>query len=133
MQDKLKWNAIGLVKKTRTLKDYIEREKNDTPIDHTKQREGASGYPILVLLFGPVKAWKGALEVTLVSTPPTLLPQRFLPKFEPFFEIFLSILLLQYNFEVRSLDKALDIATSAQFSILSCRARPVHRDRVSSL
>lgn len=27
MQDKLKWNAVGLVKKTKQLKDYIEQEK----------------------------------------------------------------------------------------------------------
>jgi ribonuclease-3 len=44
MQDKLKWNAIGLVKKTKTLKDYIEREKNDIPIDHTKKRAKLSGF-----------------------------------------------------------------------------------------
>ena len=44
MEDKLKWNAIGLVKKTRMLKDYIEREKNDVPIDHTKKRATLSGY-----------------------------------------------------------------------------------------
>jgi len=44
MEDKLKWNAIGLVKKTRMLKDYIEREKNNVPIDHTKKRATLSGY-----------------------------------------------------------------------------------------
>ncbi len=44
MQDKLKWNAIGLVKKTRTLKDYIEREKSDIPIDHTKKHATLSGF-----------------------------------------------------------------------------------------
>ena len=44
MQDKLKWNAIGLVKKTRTLKDYIKKEKNDVPIDHTKKRATLSRY-----------------------------------------------------------------------------------------
>jgi ribonuclease-3 len=44
MQDKLKWNAIGLVKKTRMLKNYIEREKNDVPVDHTKKRATLSGF-----------------------------------------------------------------------------------------
>ncbi len=44
MQDKLKWNAIGLVKKTRMLKNYVEREKNDVPIDHTKKRATLSGF-----------------------------------------------------------------------------------------
>ena len=44
MQDKLKWNAIGLVKKTKTIKDYIEREKNDIPVDHTKKRAKLSGF-----------------------------------------------------------------------------------------
>ena len=29
MQDKLKWNAVGLVKKTKQLKKYIEQEKQD--------------------------------------------------------------------------------------------------------
>ena len=37
MQDKLKWNAIGLVKKTRTLKKYVEIERNDVSVDHTKK------------------------------------------------------------------------------------------------
>ncbi len=37
MQDKLRWNAIGLVKKTKTLKDYVEREKNEVPVGHTKK------------------------------------------------------------------------------------------------
>ena len=44
MQDKLNWNAIGLVKKTRMLKDYIEREKNDIPIEHTKKYATLSGF-----------------------------------------------------------------------------------------
>jgi len=44
MQDKLKWNAIGLVKKTGMLKDYIEREKINVPIDHTKKRATLSGF-----------------------------------------------------------------------------------------
>ncbi len=29
MQDKLKWNAVGLVKKTKLLKEYLEREKRE--------------------------------------------------------------------------------------------------------
>jgi dsRNA-specific ribonuclease len=44
MQDKLKWNAIGLVKKARILKDYIEREKNDVPINHRKKLAKLSGF-----------------------------------------------------------------------------------------
>ena len=44
MQDKLKWNAIGLVKKARMLKNYIEREKNDVPVDHTKKHATISGF-----------------------------------------------------------------------------------------
>ena len=44
MQDKLKWNAIGLVKKTRTLKKYIEIERNDVPVDHTKKYATLSGF-----------------------------------------------------------------------------------------
>ena len=44
MQDKLKWNAIGLLKKTRMLKDYIEREEKDVPIDHTKKKATISGF-----------------------------------------------------------------------------------------
>ena len=44
MQDKLKWNAIGLVKKTRTLKKYVEIERNDVPVDHTKKYATLSGF-----------------------------------------------------------------------------------------
>jgi len=44
MQDKLKWNAIGLVKKTRTLKNYVEIERNDVPVDHTKKYATLSGF-----------------------------------------------------------------------------------------
>ena len=44
MQDKLKWNAIGLVKKTSMLKEYIEREKIDIPIDYTKKHATISGF-----------------------------------------------------------------------------------------
>ena len=44
MQDKLKWNAIGLVQRTRMLKRYIEREKKDIPIDHTKKRATLTGF-----------------------------------------------------------------------------------------
>ena len=44
MQDKLKWNAIGLVKKTKMLKDYIEQEKKDIPIGHTKKTAVISGF-----------------------------------------------------------------------------------------
>ena len=38
MQDKLKWNAIGMVKKTKILKNYIEQEQKDIPIDYKKNR-----------------------------------------------------------------------------------------------
>ncbi|MEJ2250521.1 MAG: ribonuclease III domain-containing protein [Candidatus Lokiarchaeota archaeon] len=47
MQDKLKWNAIGLVKKTKQLKDYIEQEKHDKENlpSHQKERTAPlSGY-----------------------------------------------------------------------------------------
>ena len=44
MQDKLKWNAIGLVKKTRTLKKYVEIERNDVSVDHTKKYATLSGF-----------------------------------------------------------------------------------------
>ncbi len=44
MQDKLKWNAIGLVKKARMLKNYIEREKSDVPIGHKKKLATLSGF-----------------------------------------------------------------------------------------
>ena len=37
MQDKLKWNAIGMVKKTKILKKYIEQEQRDIHIDHKKK------------------------------------------------------------------------------------------------
>ena len=44
MQDKLKWNAIGLVKKTKMLREYIEQEKKDLPVDHTKKIGTLSGF-----------------------------------------------------------------------------------------
>ena len=37
MQEKLKWNAIGLARKTQTLQDYIQNEKNAIPVDHTSK------------------------------------------------------------------------------------------------
>lgn len=37
MQEKLKWNAIGLARKTQSLRDYIQNEKNAIPIDHTNK------------------------------------------------------------------------------------------------
>ncbi len=47
MQDKLKWNAVGLVKKTKLLKNYIEREKQEKESlpAHQKERTAPlSGY-----------------------------------------------------------------------------------------
>jgi len=44
MQDKLKWNAVGLVKKTKQLKGYIEREKDGLPEGHTKKIGKLNGY-----------------------------------------------------------------------------------------
>lgn len=35
MQDKLKWNAIGLARKTQLLRDYIYQEKKAIPEEHT--------------------------------------------------------------------------------------------------
>lgn len=37
MQTKLKWNAIGLARKTQFLKDYIQSEKDGIPADHTSK------------------------------------------------------------------------------------------------
>ena len=37
MKEKLKWNAIGLVKKTHILHDYLLNEKNKIPNDHTSK------------------------------------------------------------------------------------------------
>lgn len=37
MRDKLKWNAIGLVKKTQTLLEYIQEELNQIPIEHSNK------------------------------------------------------------------------------------------------
>ena len=44
MKEKLKWNAIGLVKKTQILRDYIQDEKNNIPSDHTSKITKLSGY-----------------------------------------------------------------------------------------
>lgn len=37
MQEKLKWKAVGLARKTRSLRDYIQKEKNAIPVDHTSK------------------------------------------------------------------------------------------------
>jgi hypothetical protein len=37
MQEKLKWNAIGLARKTQLLRDAIRDEKESIPIDHTSK------------------------------------------------------------------------------------------------
>lgn len=44
MQEKLKWNAIGLVKKTQILRDYMQKEKSSFPDDHTKIHDKLQGY-----------------------------------------------------------------------------------------
>ena len=44
MQEKLKWNAIGLVKKTEILRDYIQNENNNVPADHTSKKSKLDGY-----------------------------------------------------------------------------------------
>lgn len=44
MQEKLKWNAIGLVKKTQMLRNYIQNEKNNIPADHTSKHGKLQGY-----------------------------------------------------------------------------------------
>ena len=37
MKEKLKWNAVGLVKKVKMLKTYFEAEKTKLPEGHTKK------------------------------------------------------------------------------------------------
>ena len=37
MQEKLKWNAIGLARNTQSLRNYIQSEKNILPVDHTSK------------------------------------------------------------------------------------------------
>lgn len=44
MKEKLKWNAIGLVKKTQILLDYIQNEKEKIPEDYTRKSSTISGY-----------------------------------------------------------------------------------------
>ena len=44
MKEKLKWNAIGLVKKTQILHDYLQNEKNNVPVDHTSKSSKLIGY-----------------------------------------------------------------------------------------
>lgn len=47
MQDKLKWNAVGLVKKTKQLKEYIEQDKQDKeklPAHQKERIAPLSGY-----------------------------------------------------------------------------------------
>lgn len=44
MEKKLKWNAIGLVRKTLLLRDYIESEKNSIPADHTGKHSKLKGF-----------------------------------------------------------------------------------------
>ncbi|MBY9017970.1 MAG: hypothetical protein KGD66_03965, partial [Candidatus Lokiarchaeota archaeon] len=44
MEEKLKWNAIGLVRKTQMLRDYILKEKNSIPIDHTSKHAKRQGF-----------------------------------------------------------------------------------------
>jgi len=44
MKEKLKWNAIGLVKKTQILRDYLQNERNNVPVDHTSKSSKLVGY-----------------------------------------------------------------------------------------
>jgi len=44
MKDKLKWNAIGLVKKTQILCNYLQKEKDKIPVDHTSKSSKFIGY-----------------------------------------------------------------------------------------
>ena len=44
MQEKLKWNAIGLAKKTQLLQQYILDEKNAIPDDHTNKHAKRQRY-----------------------------------------------------------------------------------------
>ena len=37
MKEKLKWNAIGLTRKTQMLRDYTQNEKDSIPNDHTSK------------------------------------------------------------------------------------------------
>ena len=44
MQKKLKWNAIGLVRKTKLLRDFIKIEKDNIPIDHKNKLSKQKGF-----------------------------------------------------------------------------------------
>lgn len=44
MEKKLKWNAIGLVRKTKILRDFIEDEKSSIPADHTAKISKVKGF-----------------------------------------------------------------------------------------
>ena len=44
MKEKLKWNAIGLVKKTQVLRDYLQNEENNVPVNHTSKSSKLIGY-----------------------------------------------------------------------------------------
>ena len=44
MQEKLKWNAIGLARKTQLLQRYILEEKNAIPVDHTNKHAKVQRY-----------------------------------------------------------------------------------------
>jgi dsRNA-specific ribonuclease len=44
MQKKLKWNAIGLVRKTKLLQEYIKGVKDSIPSDHTSKLSTQKGY-----------------------------------------------------------------------------------------
>ena len=37
MHGKLKWKAIGLARKTQLLRDYIQNEKDEIPVDHASK------------------------------------------------------------------------------------------------
>lgn len=44
MQEKLKWNAIGLARKTQSLRDYNQNEKDEIPVDHTSKHAKRQRY-----------------------------------------------------------------------------------------
>lgn len=44
MQKNLKWNAIGLVRKTKILRDFIKIERSNIPADHTSKRSKCKGF-----------------------------------------------------------------------------------------
>ena len=44
MQEKLKWNAIDLVKKTQIFLNYVQKEKIPIPVDHSSKHDKLQGF-----------------------------------------------------------------------------------------